>query len=424
MEIGDIFSWALVLVFVVGYVLIVLEHAIHINKATSALLMGVIAWILQFANESISHHENVHYFGEHLSNVAQVVIFLMGVLTIVEVINTHDGFRIIRNLLTERSKKKMLWIVGITTFVLSAVLGSITTTVVMIALLAKVIPLYEDRLILGSGIVIAANAGGAFSPVGDITTTMLWIGGQLSTSRMMLDLSLPSLVCMSVGLLFLQLYLKGELPPIDKPKKPERISNIIFFLGIGSILFVPLFKGLTGLPPFMGVLLGLSIIWLVTDLIHVPEERHHLTLPNIIGKLDFTIPIFFLGILLAINAMETAGILKATADYISSIVSSPLWIAGGIGIVSAVIDNVPLVAAVMGMYSLETFAQDHPFWQLVAYSAGVGGSILIFGSAPGVAFMGLEKVRFGWYFKKASLPALLAFIAGLLVFVAQSQFFS
>ncbi len=410
-------DWLLIAVFVIGYLLITFEQTVKINKATSALLMGVVAWVVEFTREKASHHEKIHFFGEHLSNIAEVVIFIVGVLTIVEVINSHDGFRFINNFLKTRSKKKLFWISGTLAFFLSALLGSLTMTIVLIALVNKIADQVEDRWILGSGVVLAANAGGVFSPVGDITSTMLWIGGQLSSLKMVVDLFLPSLVCGIVALFCLQFWLKGTFPPDKEPfEKPSSLSIGIFCLGVGAILFVPIFKGLTGLPPFMGILLGLSLVWLITDLLHKAEDRQHLTMPHIIGKLDFGGAIFFLGILLAVNALETAGILEKLAQGLLTLAPTPTWIALGTGVVSALIDNVPLTAGLMGMFSTETFPPDHFFWQLIAYSAGVGGSVFLIGSASGVALMGLENVPFKWYLKRVSIPALVAFIAGFFIY--------
>jgi len=410
-------DWLLVAIFVIGYLFITFEQKIGINKATSALLMGVVAWVVEFTREKVAHGEKIRFFGEHLSSIAEVVIFIVGALTIVEVINSHDGFRFIKNLLVTHSKRKMLWMIGAVAFIFSAFLGSLTMTLVLVALVSKIADKVEDRWVLGSGIVLAANAGGAFSPIGDITSTMLWIGGQLSTSKMVLDLFLPSLVCGIVALCFLQFRLKGRFEQMTgELEKPTPLSIGMFVLGLGAILFVPVIKGLTGLPPFMGILLGLSVVWLATDLLHRSEDRQHLTVPHIIGKLDFGGAVFFLGILLAVNALETAGILEKLAHGLLAFSPNPTSIALGAGIVSAIIDNVPLTAGLMGMFSTDIFPTDHFFWQLIAYSAGVGGSMLLIGSASGVALAGMENVPFTWYLKRVSLPALVAFIAGFLIY--------
>jgi len=410
-------DWLLIAICVVGYLFIMFEQSVKIGKATSALLMGVIAWIIEFSRTKFSHEEKSEIFGEHLSNIAQIIIFIVGVLTIVEVINSHDGFRFIKNYLAEKSKRKVLWIAGAFAFFLSAVLGSLTMTIVLIALISKIAENVEDRWIIGSGILLAGNAGGAFSPVGDITSTMLWIGEQLTSSRMVLDLFVPSLVCAVIALLLLQWRLKGNFPSISyEEEKISPISFAIFCLGVGAILLVPIMKGLTGLPPFMGILLGLSVIWLVTDLLHRSEEKAHLTIPRIITKLDLRGAIFFLGILLAIDALQTAGILGRLAKTLLALAPSPTWISLSTALVSAVIDNIPLTAGMMGMFPLEQFPTNHFLWQLLAYSAGVGGSILLIGSATGVAFMSMEKVPLKWYLKNISIPALLAFVAGFLTY--------
>lgn len=314
----------------------------------------------------------------------------------------------------------MLWVIGLITFFLSAVLDNLTTTVVMITLLRKLIDQNNDRLLIGGAIVIAANAGGAWTPIGDVTTTMLWIGGQLSTVLVMKNLLIPSLVCFIVSALILSFSLKGQFEEkyvhlSDVHSEP--MGNLILFLGTGLLVFVPIFKILTGLPPFMGMLFSLGVLWLVTDLIHHPyEERSHLRVPQIMTKIDLSGVLFFLGILLSINALYTAGLLGEIAQWFDRHVGNIAIISLGIGFVSAVLDNVPLVAATIGMYNLEHYPRDHPLWNMIAYTAGTGGSILIIGSAAGVVFMGMEKVDFIWYLKRISFAALIGYLAGFGIF--------
>jgi len=412
---------AMVIAFFIGYFLIVIEHITHINKATVALLMAVVCWIFQFGSQAWTHEENIKFLGKHLSEISQVIFFLIGALAIVEIINAHNGFKMISDHLKINSKKTMFWAVGFITFFLSSVLDNLTTTIVMIAFLQKLIEKGEDRLIFGSGIVIAANAGGAWTPIGDVTTTMLWIGGQITAFSIIREVFLPSLACLVVSFFFLSFALKGNFifneNIEEEPELP--FGRLIFFLGIGLLILVPVFKVITGLPPFMGILFALSVLWLTTDLLHRKcEERQNLRVPYVLSKIDLSAALFFLGILLCIDALESAGILHHLAIFLDQTVGSSKMIAVLIGLTSAIVDNVPLVAGAMGMYSLEVYPTDSTFWSLVAYTAGTGGSILIFGSAAGVVFMSLEKANFFWYLKRVSLPALLGFFAGVLVYLA------
>ncbi|MCE5318365.1 MAG: sodium:proton antiporter NhaD [Parachlamydia sp.] len=417
----DYISLLMAAVFVVGYLFITLEHLTYINKATIALLMAVLCWSIQFLDPSWSWERNHQVLEEHLSSISQVVIFLLGALAIVEIISVHKGFNLVTKALHFQSKRKTLWVVGLITFFLSAVLDNLTTTVVMLSMLRKVVDEGEDRLFTGGAIVIAANAGGAWTPIGDVTTTMLWIGGQVSTLTVMRDLFLPSFVCLLVALLLLSIPLKGnyhlrELSAEDDALEP--MGEFVFFLGVAALVFVPFFKILTGLPPFMGMLLGLSVMWLITDLVHHKDySRDHLKVPQVLARIDLAGVLFFLGILLAIQALEAAQILGHLSIWFDKHISNPQWLATVIGFVSAVVDNVPLVAATMEMYTLEQFPTDHSFWQLVAYCAGTGGSMLLIGSAAGIVFMGLEKVDFFWYMRRISLPALLSYAAGIAVYL-------
>lgn len=412
-DVLSIYSNWIIAIFVVGYLMIIFEHQIGVNKATSALLMAVGCWSLQFA-DTTSTSANTLHLSEHLANVSQVVLFLLGAVTIVETINVHGGFSIIADVMRITSKKGCLVLVALLSFFLSAVLDNLTTTIVMVVLLRRIITHTQDRIIFGSAIVIAANAGGAWTPIGDVTTTMLWLGGQVSTVPLLQKLFVPSFVCLAVAVGTLSFSVKGKIQAeVIEKTIIEHKGELVLVCGIASLVFVPVFKMLTGLPPFMGILLSMSLMWLLTDLLHRPEERNHLRVISVFPKIDLSSIFFFLGILLSVGALETAGILKELAHWLDGQVPSKVVLATIIGVASAVIDNVPLVAASMGMYDMQTYGQDHPFWLLIAFCAGTGGSMLIIGSAAGVAFMSLEKVDFFSYFKKAALPAALGYAAGI-----------
>lgn len=417
----ELYFNAMIFIFFLGYVMITIEHLTHINKATIALLMAVICWVLQFGNQHWTHEENITFLGEHLGNISQVILFLIGALAVVEIINVHNGFRVISDYIKIESKKKMFLVVGLITFFLSSILDNLTTTIVMIAFLQKIIENRNDRLIFGGGVVIAANAGGAWTPIGDVTTTMLWIGNQVSTFSIMKELIIPSLVCFGVSFFMLSFHLNGKMQFLNQEveeKYEPPYGHFIFWMGIALLIFVPFFKAITGLPPFMGILFALAVLWLVTDILHCSySERDKLRVPHVLTKVDFSSVLFFLGILLCIDALESAGILSKLAVYLDQKIGHPDFIAILIGLASAIVDNVPLVAATMGMYSLEQFPTDSEFWTLIAYCAGTGGSILIFGSAAGVVFMSLEKADFVWYLKKISLPATVGFFAGAFVYL-------
>lgn len=409
----------MVAVFVVGYSLITIEHTTKINKAGIALLMAVLCWSLQFGDKTIPTDKHVASLLEHLAEISQIIFFLLGALTIVETINVHHGFNLISNLIKAESKRTVLWIMCGVAFVLSGILDNLTTTIVMISILQKMIQEKEAKWIIGGGIVIAANSGGAWTPIGDVTTTMLWIGGQITSQEIMKTLFLPSLISAVIPVAMLSFFLKGN---IESEKQNETIvleplANLIFFLGIGALMFVPVFKVMTGLPPYMGMLFAVGMMWLVTDLAHSEyPDRDHLRLPFVLTKIDWSSTLFFLGILLCIDALEAEGILRDLAHIFDTHIGNSSFIALAIGFASAVIDNVPLVAASMSMYDLSRFPVDSSFWQLVAYCAGTGGSMLIIGSAAGVVFMGLEEVDFFWYLKKISLPALIGYLAGFFIY--------
>jgi Na+/H+ antiporter NhaD/arsenite permease-like protein len=420
----------LIIIFVVGYLGIVLEHNISIDKSSSALLAGSLCWtVVAFISHDPEHmnEELLH----HLSEIASILFFLMGAMTIVELIDTYDGFDIITDKISTRSQTKLLWIICILTFFLSAVLDNLTTTIVMVTLIKKIVEKNSLRLIFVGMIVLAANAGGAWSPMGDVTTTMLWIGGQITAVNIVKTLFFPSLVCLILPLLVISTRVRGYLPDklfqdSNEKKIVGREKYIIFFTGIGGLLFVPLFKTVTHLPPFMGMLLSLGVLWLVSELILKNKEekfRNEYSVYKALEKVDMPSVLFFLGILLAVSALQTVGILTDLATWLSGAIDNQTIIVTLIGLLSAVVDNVPLVAASMGMYSLEQFPTDNSFWELLAYCAGTGGSALIIGSAAGVAAMGLENVEFFWYVKKISWLALIGYFAGIGIFLLQAWLF-
>lgn len=409
----------MILTFVIGYIAIAMEHITRINKTSIALLMAIICWTLQFINQAKASENNLQYLSEHIGSISQVIFFLLGALTIVEIISAHKGFQIISNAIRINSKKKLLWSLGTIAFFLSSILDNLTTTIVMVTLLRKLTEPGEDRLVLGGAVVVAANAGGAWTPIGDVTTTMLWIGGQLTTFSVIKSLFLPSLTCLLASLAALTITLKGDFLPtcFSREEKMEPMGMTVFWLGIGCLIFVPIFKIATGLPPFMGMIFGLGIMWLFTDIVHSRyEDREHLLVPNVMAKIDVSGVLFFLGVLLAVDALHTAGILDELAIWISHAVGNLHIIAVIIGLVSAIIDNVPLVAATMGMYDLPQYPPDSSFWNLIAYCAGTGGSILIIGSAAGVAFMGMERIQFYWYFRRVGWAAAVGYFAGVVAF--------
>jgi len=419
----------LISIFVIAYAAIAFEHPIKINKSASALLGAGLLWSVYALMMGEGGHVSDH-LGETLIGTAQIVFFLMGAMTIVEVIDAHDGFDVVTARIRTTSLSSLMWLVGVVTFFLSAVLDNLTTAIVMVSLMKKLLEKREERLLFAGMIVIAANAGGAWSPIGDVTTTMLWIGGQITASSIMGALILPSLVNLLVPLALVSYRLRGKtvVEPKQDPSHPqgtgtsERERNIMFFLGLGVLIAVPAFKTITHLPPFMGVLLGLGILWLVGDLLHgnkTEEEREHLNLTSALNRIDMASIVFFIGILLAVATLEHAGILPALAAWLDATVGRQDLIVMLIGIVSAIVDNVPLVAAAIGMYSLEQYGPNAFLWQFLAYCAGTGGSILIIGSAAGVAAMGLERIDFVWYVKNISLLAIGGYFAGALVYILQ-----
>ena len=419
----------LISIFVIAYAAIAFEHPIKINKSASALLGAGLLWSVYALMMGEGGHVSDH-LGETLIGTAQIVFFLMGAMTIVEVIDAHDGFDVVTARIRTTSLSALMWLVCVATFFMSAVLDNLTTTIVMVSLMKKLLDKREERLLFAGMIVIAANAGGAWSPIGDVTTTMLWIGGQITASSIMGALILPSLVNLLVPLALVSYRLRGKtvVEPQQDPNHPEgagtseRERNIMFFLGLGVLIAVPAFKTITHLPPFMGVLLGLGILWLVGDLLHgnkTEEEREHLNLTSALNRIDMASIVFFIGILLAVATLEHSGILPALASWLDETVGRQDLIVMLIGIVSAIVDNVPLVAAAIGMYSLDQYGPNSFLWQFLAYCAGTGGSILIIGSAAGVAAMGLERIDFVWYVKNISLLAIGGYFAGALVYILQ-----
>lgn len=404
--------------FLLGYAAIIIEEVIKLNKAATALLMAVGCWTILFLEPAESTARHLDILTIQMFKVSQVVFFLMGALTIVEIINAHKGFQVITKQLIMRSKRKLLWTAGFVTFFLSSVLDNLTTTIVMVSLIGKLLKERDERLLLGGAIVIAANAGGSWTPIGDVSTTLLWIYGQVTTFGILRSLFLPSILGLTASLFWLSFMFKGEIDPPDKEELQsmtgEPGGTLVLVLGICSLLFVPFFKILTGLPPFIGMLFGLGAMWAVTDFLHYnSKEKEYLKVSAILPKVDISVILFYLGILLSINSLESAGLLKSLASWFNSHVSVPEIIPVLIGLASSVIDNVSLVAATIGMYGLEPFHTDSPFWQTIAYGAGTGGSIFIIGSAAGIALMALEKADFMWYARKMTGPALACFFIGL-----------
>lgn len=414
----------LIIIFVLAYASIALEHPFKVNKSAPALVGAGLLWTVY----ALFTGDVTHQLNESLSGTAQIVFFLMGAMTIVEVVDAHDGFNVITDRIATKKMTTLLWLIGVVTFFLSAVLDNLTTTIVMMSLARKLLGRREDRLFFAGIIVIAANAGGAWSPIGDVTTTMLWIGGQITALEIIKGVFVPSVVNMVVPLTVVSYPLRGKT--IISPEKSEAIEgkyettsfeqSFMFFAGIGILCAVPVFKTLTHLPPFMGIMFGLGLLWLAGELIHRnkgDEDKQHLTLVSALQRIDMSSLVFFIGILLAVATLEHTHILAALARWLDTTVGNQAVIVSLFGLVSAIVDNVPLVAASMGMYSLAQFPPDSFLWEFLAYAAGTGGSILIIGSAAGVAAMGIEKIEFFWYVRKISLLALIGYIGGGLAYV-------
>ena len=422
----------IIILFVIGYAAIALEHNIKINKTASALITGVVLWVIYIVSQSDTHLVNAELL-KHLGDISSILFFLMGAMTIVELIDTYNGFEVITERITQTKKVSLLWIIGILTFFLSAVLDNLTTTIVMVSLLRKLIKDHETRLFYVGIVVIAANAGGAWSPIGDVTTTMLWIGGQISAFNIMARLFAPSFISLAIPLGVLSLTMKGR---VERPflatetykELSRRQQSIILILGLSMLIMVPIFKTLTHLPPFMGMMLGLGVLWIVTDIMHrnhtedQPENGKRRTVTDVLTRIDLPSILFFLGILLAVASLEVSGILHTLSQFLDEKIGNLNFIVIAIGLASAIIDNVPLVAATQGMYDLAQFPMDHYLWEFLAYCAGTGGSILIIGSAAGVAAMGMEKINFFWYVKKISWLALLGYLAGAAFYIVEYYF--
>lgn len=426
----------IIAVFVIGYLAIALEHPIHVNKAASALITGVLCWTIYMMMGTHSNpHDVVGQLEHFISEVASILFFLLGAMTIVELIDAHEGFKVITDKITTTNKVKLLWIISFVAFFFSAALDNLTTSIVMVSLLRKLIEDKHDRMFFAGMVVVAANAGGAWSPIGDVTTTMLWIGGQITAGNIVATLLLPSLVCLLAPLLILSFTLKGE---ITRPKEAVKTGhhaakvnnterNIVFCVGVGGLLFVPIFKTVTHLPPFMGMLFSLGVLWVLTELLHKSkndEDKEAATVVGVIRRIDTPSVLFFLGILVAIGSLQATGVLTALAQMLDDTIGNQNIIVMSIGLLSSIVDNVPLVAAAMKMYSIEHFPQDNPFWEFLAYAAGTGGSCLIIGSAAGVAVMGMEKIDFFWYLKKIGLLALVGYLAGAGVYLLTYPFFA
>ncbi len=414
--------------FVLGYFLITIEHSTKIDKAVPSILTGVLCWVIYILSQNDSHLVN-EQLNEHFSQIAGILFFLMGAMTIVELIDLHDGFSVITDKIKTRSKQKLMIIFAVITFFLSAVLDNLTTAIVMGSMLGKILDDKTDRLYFAGLIIISANAGGAWSPIGDVTTTMLWLGNQISTFKIISKVFLPSVVCLTIPLLLMLRLVKGdtnEIKKTDNPNISSKERNIVFWSGLGALLFVPIFKTITHLPPFMGMMFSVGILWITSELIHgkkEKEEKAAFTIFRALEKMDMPSILFFFGILIAVSALESFGTLNKLATSMSFYISNNNIILTIIGLMSAIFDNVPLVAAVQGMYTLQQYPTDHFFWEYLAYCAGTGGSILVIGSAAGVAMMGIEKISFFWYLRKISIYALLGFLAGAGVSIGLSYFF-
>ena len=454
----------IIAVFIVGYVGIALEHTININKTAIAIVVGILCWTLfMFATpgESLTQSQNYNTFveifklesgvssidqispehlqrefvnfslAEHLGSIAQILFFLLGAMTIVELVDAHQGFRIITDRIRTQNPVKLLWSVCWITFFLSSILDNLTTTIVMVSLMRKLIGDRERKLLFLSMIIIAANAGGAWTPIGDVTTTMLWIGGKITSLNIVKTLLVPSVFCLLAPLVVVSYSLRGESEYSQVASKTDvhhttRHGKVMLFLGIGALVSVPLFKTFAHMPPYTGILLGLGLLWIVSELINPDLDeaaKKHYTVAGALSRIDVPSVLFFLGILLAVGALESMQVLYELARVLDNTFGDQRIIIALIGLLSAIVDNVPLVAAAMGMYDPVVHPTDHLVWEFLAYCAGTGGSILIIGSAAGVAVMGMEKVSFVWYLRKISLLALLGYLAGILAYVVTYPIF-
>ncbi len=459
---------ALIIVFVIGYLFIALEHPLRIDKSATALVLGMLMWLIyamgstsvlpvvhaaefnRFVAENgladASLHEKCMQYilnleiVEHLGDITQTLFFLIGAMTIVELIDVHEGFTVLTDHITTRRKRQLLLVVSLVTFVLSAVLDNLTTTIVMLMLLRKLVQDQRERWMYAGMVVIAANTGGAWSPIGDVTTIMLWVKGNVTTQALISFVLLPSLAALFVPMAFVMRRLHGDLPPVVHNKDAKSVATLgerkaMLILGIAGLLFVPLFKSLTHLPPFIGILLSLGLLWIYTEIFYnrkKVEKSKENRLSRVIKRIDMSTILFFFGILMAVAVLQSTGILASAAEWMNDNVHNVYIIDIILGVMSSIVDNVPLVAAAMGMYPVEpatavgyasNFVVDGAFWEFLSYCAGVGGSILIIGSAAGVIAMGIEKIPFGWYLKRFSLIALLGYLAGAAIYVIESVYF-
>jgi Na+/H+ antiporter NhaD/arsenite permease-like protein len=418
----------LISLFVLGYLAITLEHTLKINKSATALITAVLCWTLIISNAS-NKEQIIEQLSHHLSSISEIVFFLLGAMTIVEIIDAHDGFQNIAELIKTTNKTKFIWLIALITFFLSAVLDNLTSTIVMISILNKLVEDKKTKWLLLGLVIISSNAGGAWSPIGDVTTTMLWIGGQITPLNIMKQTFLASLASMVAPTFIVNYMIKGEIvlkSDNTAESNPLHSSaferNLIFYIGVGCLLFVPVFKTVTHLPPYMGMLLCLGILWTATEIIHhkkEAEKKENFSVSQALQKIDTPSILFFFGILLSISSLEITGILPKMASALNETLGNINMVAISIGLLSSVFDNVPLVAALQSMYSLQVYPQDHYFWELLAFTAGTGGSCLIIGSAAGVAVMGIEKIDFFWYLKKVSWIAFIGFIVGVGTFLMQ-----
>jgi Na+/H+ antiporter NhaD/arsenite permease-like protein len=416
-------------VFFIGYFFITIEHSIKINKAAIALLISTVSWVLliffsnsfQEVNTELSHH---------LVGVSEIVFFLLGAMTIVEIIDAHDGFSIISQKINTNNKNQFIWLIALFTFFLSAILDNLTTTIVMVTILNKLVADRKTKWLLLGLVIISSNAGGAFSPIGDVTTTMLWIGGQITPLNIIKETFLASAVAMVIPTIIISFSIKGEISLLNQVNDSEAFKAnssqrvFILLIGISSLIFVPILKVITHLPPYMGMFFSLGIMWVVTELMHRGSvNKNYFTVSKALEKIDTPSILFFFGILMSIAALESAHILPGMASALNDIFKGDInLIAISIGLLSSLFDNVPLVAALQSMYSLEVYHTDHYFWELLAFTAGTGGSCLIIGSAAGVAVMGMEKIDFIWYLKNISWIAFIGFITGAMVLIFEANF--
>ncbi len=423
-------SILIVVVFILGYTAIALEHPLRMNKAAPALLTGMLVWTLVMVLDVGGHgaggvEAKVGSLFHHLGEIASILFFLLGAMTVVELMDAHGGFEVITDRIRSRNRLVLLWVVGFITFFLSASLDNLTTAIVMAALLRKLVGDKNDLWTFGGVVIISANAGGAWSPIGDVTTIMLWIGGQVTTWNIIKMLIIPSLVCLILPLVWLSFSMRGLVRRPAPDHEDDNVNLIskrqkymVFALGVMTLLGVPVFKGYTHLPPFMGIMFGLSILWMYTEFIHTRgmEARGQYQVTAILSRVDHSSILFFLGILIAVGGLQTSGYLEMLARWLGANLPNVYAVNGALGMLSAIVDNVPLVAAAQGMYPMTTYPPDHIFWELLALCAGTGGSMLIIGSAAGVAVMGVLGIEFMWYVKRMFVPAAIGYVGAMLTY--------